>query len=299
VCGWGIDDILGLTCAFLQGEDTDMEIVNAFTKDIKQTAYARMRIHNYDRRGGKFASTVTVFPIYDSIAHDGPDSDIPVLTHFCTVHSDVVYFAETDQNGSKSTTSHSSTQEDIIQLAESKGIPVISAERLSKASRFTARCSMDISGFLNFAANIRLSDLLRFMLTCESPLFLLDIDDLIVHVNIPWTSTFGYALHEVEGLHKSILYGPLTSDDDKTGCDSKSKSMKNYSKTGHYYAKNGQIITCSIGTAPIIGGYLNPAVTNFCTMFVPIQTTDAQTMSQPKVDDFCNDLHNLDTPMDI
>ena len=313
VCGWGIDDILGLTCAFLQGEDTDMEIVNAFTKDIKQTAYARMRIHNYDRRGAKFATTVTVFPIYDSIAHTGPDSDIPVLTHFCAVHSDVVYFSDTSKTYSSppKTRACEHLHKDIIELAESKGIPIESAERLSKASRFSAHCSMDASAFLSFAANIRLSDLLRFMLTCESPLVLFDSDDLIVHVNIHWTNTFGYALHEVEGFHKSMMYGPMTSDDDKTGCDSISKHMKNYSKVGYYYTKNGQLITCSTGTAPIIGGYLHPAITHFCTMFVPVHGDDggddggdgddgdAPPKELVENDNHRHDRHDLDVLMDI
>lgn len=292
VCGWDISDILGLSCSFLQGDDTDKEIVNAFTKDITQTAYARMRIHNYDRKGCKFATTVTVFPIYDSIAHSGPDSDIPVLTHLCAVHSDIVFFSDSEDKGSAPVLS---TSKEIVQLAESKKIPMKSAERLSKASRFSARCTMDASSFLDFAANIRLSDLLRFMLTCESPLLLLDVDGMIVHLNIPWATTFGYALHDVEGLHKSILYGALTSDDDKSGCDKVGKKrMKNRSKVGCYYAKNGEAISFNTGTVPIIGGYLNPSVTHFCTMFVQIQI-QTETPHQNIV----SDDNDRNVPMDI
>ena len=270
VCGWDVEDILGLTCAFLQGEDTDMEIVNAFAKDIQQTAYARMRIHNYNSKGNKFATTVTVFPIYDSIAHTGPDSDIPVLTHLCAVHSDVVYIGDTDDKV-LSNGIYQALSPELARLAERKGLPMKSAERLSKACKFSTRCSMDTSAFLKFATNIRLSDLLRFMLTCESPLLLLDENDLIVHTNTPWTTAFGYALRDVEGMHKSILYGPSTSDDDKTGCDSISMRMKNFSKTGYYYTKSGVCLSCHTGTVPIIGGYLNPDVTHFCVMFVPIE----------------------------
>jgi hypothetical protein len=53
-CGWGNDDILGSSCGFLHGEETDMEIISAFTNDLKQTAYARMRIHNYDKDNNLF-----------------------------------------------------------------------------------------------------------------------------------------------------------------------------------------------------------------------------------------------------
>lgn len=95
-CGWSPHEILGRTCAFLQGEGTDLKITAAFAKDIRETGYGSMRIHNYRKNGQLFAATVTVFPVYDSIAPEciGSEYDIdtmePVLTHFAAVINDVV-----------------------------------------------------------------------------------------------------------------------------------------------------------------------------------------------------------------
>jgi len=265
-CGWSNDDILGSSCGFLQGNETDMEIISAFTNDLKQTAYARMRIHNYDKDNNLFASTVTVFPVYDSIAHYGPDSDIPVLTHLCAVTSDVEYINKAQD---KQIPSFDQYDDDCIHLAESKGIPLISAHRLHKATKFSGTCSMDIPTFLSFAANIRLSDLLRFMITCESPLFLLDENDSIIHTNKPWCDLFGYHLNEIEGQNKSVIFGSLTSVDER--CHS--RNMDNLPKTVYYYDKNANPILCNTGMVSIIGGYLNPSITHFCTMFLPINNT--------------------------
>lgn len=50
-----------------------------------------MRINNYRKNGSLFNVSVTSFPIYDSLAVDGVCSDVPVLTHFATILSDIRY----------------------------------------------------------------------------------------------------------------------------------------------------------------------------------------------------------------
>lgn len=50
-----------------------------------------MRINNYRKNGSLFNVSVTSFPIYDSLAVNGVSSDVPILTHFATILSDIRY----------------------------------------------------------------------------------------------------------------------------------------------------------------------------------------------------------------
>ena len=70
---------------------THLKTAATFTKNIKEFGYANMRINNYRKNGSLFNVSVTSFPIYDSLAVDGVCSDVPVLTHFATILSDIRY----------------------------------------------------------------------------------------------------------------------------------------------------------------------------------------------------------------
>lgn len=68
-----------------------MKTVATFVKNVKEVGYGSMRINNYRKNGEVFNVVVTTFPVYDSISAVGNNSDVPVLTHFATVLSDIRY----------------------------------------------------------------------------------------------------------------------------------------------------------------------------------------------------------------
>lgn len=48
-----------------------------------------MRINNYRKNGTVFNVSITSFPVYDSISAVGLGCDVPILTHFATILSDI------------------------------------------------------------------------------------------------------------------------------------------------------------------------------------------------------------------
>ena len=105
-CGWKTFEVLGHTCAFLQGKGTDLKTAAAFTRDVRETGYGHMRIHNYRKSGEMFACNVTVFPVYDTAVSVGPTSDEPILTHFAAILSNITKPQLTpDDNNSPSASS--------------------------------------------------------------------------------------------------------------------------------------------------------------------------------------------------
>lgn len=70
---------------FNSSQLTDSKTAAAFTKDVKEVGYGNMRINNYRKNGEVFNASITVFPVYDSVV----TGEVPVLTHFATLMSDV------------------------------------------------------------------------------------------------------------------------------------------------------------------------------------------------------------------
>lgn len=68
-----------------------MKTAATFMKNLKEVGYGTMRINNYRKNGEVFNVVVTSFPVYDTVSAEGEDSNVPVLTHFATVLSDIRY----------------------------------------------------------------------------------------------------------------------------------------------------------------------------------------------------------------
>jgi hypothetical protein len=71
-----------------------MKTAAAFTKNLKEVGYGNMRIINYRKNGEVFNVAVTSFPIYDTVSAIGEKSEVPVLTHFATILSDIRYYIQ-------------------------------------------------------------------------------------------------------------------------------------------------------------------------------------------------------------
>ena len=71
-----------------------MKTAATFVKNLKEVGYGTMRINNYRKNGEVFNVVVTSFPVYDTVSAEGENSNVPVLTHFATVLSDIRYCDE-------------------------------------------------------------------------------------------------------------------------------------------------------------------------------------------------------------
>ncbi len=97
-CGWEPHLVIGYTCSFLQGKGTNLKTAASLTKDVCETGYGSMRIHNYKKNGQMFRGDVTVFPVYDTMVAVGENCDIPVLTHFASILSNVEIISESEMS---------------------------------------------------------------------------------------------------------------------------------------------------------------------------------------------------------
>lgn len=73
---------------FLLAQGTDLSTASALTKDVRETGYGTVTIHNYRKNGEMFSGLVTVFPVFDTVSPG--EEEEPVLTHFAAVLSNVV-----------------------------------------------------------------------------------------------------------------------------------------------------------------------------------------------------------------
>lgn len=245
-CGWETHHAIGLTMAFLQGPMTDSRTTSRFVQDIKDFGYGHMRVVNYRRSGEMYLCTVQAFPVFDSIRPDGPDCDVPVLTHFACVLSAI---------------------EEIAQDASAffKG-----ADRRLQSKRFEKKCRMQPESFLRFATCIRLSDLLRFVMCCEDAMVLTDATGRVVHVNRAWSSLTGYALSEIEGMPSSFLHGPNTNTEETLRCSRLSRAGQPSEMVVTNYRKDRSEFVNRVMMVPIHGGYRTTSVTHFCALLLCI-----------------------------
>lgn len=95
-CEWEPHLVVGYTCSFLQGKGTNLKTASTLTKDVCETGYGSMRIHNYKKNGQMFRGDVTVFPVYDTMVAVGENCELPVLTHFASVLSNVEIISESE-----------------------------------------------------------------------------------------------------------------------------------------------------------------------------------------------------------
>jgi PAS domain S-box-containing protein len=78
--GYGLDEIAGLNCRFLQGEDTDPAAVAQLHQAIHSGEGAHLILRNYRKDGAPFWNDLTISPVRDAKG---------TLTHFIGVQNDI------------------------------------------------------------------------------------------------------------------------------------------------------------------------------------------------------------------
>lgn len=246
ICGWEPHDIFGLTTSFLQGPLTDRKTTASFMRDVQEFGYGNMRVINYRRSGEMYICTVQVFPVFDSIRPVGPDSELPVLTHFAVVVSAV---------------------EEVIQDTSGyfKG-----PDRRLQSKKFEKKCRMQPESFLSFASSIRLSDLFRFLLCCEDALILTDACGHVIHANRAWSNLTGFSISEIEGFTCSFLHGPRTNMNDVERCNELIRSGEPAEMVVINYRKDRTEFVNHVMIVPIRGGFKTSTITHYCALLVAV-----------------------------
>lgn len=102
---------------------------------------------------------------------------------------------------------------------------------------------------------MRISDLLRLMLTCVDAMVLTDTEGKIVHCNRQWVELTGYSLREVEGSTCSLLQGSMTDLVETRRSAALLRLNKSSSMSVVNYRKDGSMFVNQVTTVPIRGGF--------------------------------------------
>jgi PAS domain S-box-containing protein len=85
--GYQLDDVVGRNCRFLQGPDTDPDVVDEIRDALRAGDGITTTLLNYRRDGSAFWNQLNISPIF------GPDGE---LTHFVGIQADVTNKVEAD-----------------------------------------------------------------------------------------------------------------------------------------------------------------------------------------------------------
>lgn len=110
-------------------------------------------------------------------------------------------------------------------------------------------------------ATIRLSDLLRLMLSCKDAMVLTDKRGRIVHCNGAWVELTGHTLTDAEGLDCDILHGSMTDSSEIRRCNGLRRAFQASVSTVVNYRKDGLMFLNSVTTSPIRGIYMSEGET--------------------------------------
>jgi PAS domain S-box-containing protein len=114
---------------------------------------------------------------------------------------------------------------------------------------------LSLQSFERSATAVRISDLLRLMLTCVDAMVLTDVQGKIVHCNRQWVELTGYALSEVEGSSCSLLQGSMTDLIETRRSAALLRQNKSSSMSVVNYRKDGSMFVNQVTTVPIRGGF--------------------------------------------
>lgn len=123
-----------------------------------------------------------------------------------------------------------------------------------ESSNFCSPFSIS-QNFEQSGRDIRISDLLRLMLTCVDAMVLTDKMGRIVHCNREWVELTGYTLSEVEGSDCRLLQGSMTDHVETRRSKELQKLQKPSTMTVVNYRKDGSMFLNHVTTLPIRGGY--------------------------------------------
>jgi len=292
-CGWLPSEVVGLTCSFLQGEMTSKEATKSFMNDIRSVGYAHMRVYNYKKSGQIFEVDVTVYPVFDSLCAVGPDSEVAVLTHFASVMTDIKDVSHSDHASSDSdTTGGDSSNDDDDRVRNtnkpnSRSSSSLKAQtgpidRRNQAQRFTTRAPVSTENFLRFGDTLRLSNLLRLMLSSQDAMILTDNHGRILHVNPQWVELTGYELNDVEGQTNKILQDRETDMTIVAQAKVGLEAHKNVEMVLYNYRKDGTRFLNIMTIVPIIGGYLEQKVSHYAAVCREVVPDDSHCIVDPQ-----------------
>ena len=248
ICGWDTHDICGLPCKFLQGELTNKKVSATFMDDVRKFGYARMHVLNYRKDGSNYTATVTVFPVFDSVS---PESEAPILTHFAASLSSI-----SDVNPSNMEKHQGTANVEENEINYENEI----VDRRTTCLQYNAPCRISPDNFIRFCSTVRLSDLLRFALSCQIPLLITDENFRTLHINKAWNVIYQYTLVEMENQNPTNI---LMRE---------SKDLEYYSPTSStqvrvvHYKKDGTALDVLVTTAPIKGGLRTTNITHYCSL---------------------------------
>jgi PAS domain S-box-containing protein len=275
-CGWENHEVGGLTCAFLQGELTDVKKAAAFTKDVMEVGYGNMQINNYRKNGEAFSAQITVFPIYDSFGA----SESPVLTHFASILSDITTIDLQDPEeiiplSISKALSDQMIPKHVEQITDStnrtKGCDKLGCSKIDRrlySRKFDGECNLNSETFEFITRDIRMSDLLRLSLSCTNGITLKDIDSNVIHCNKAYVLLTGYTLRDIEGTKETMLFGSMTDHREIKRCNLLQKSLSLSRMTVVNYRKDGSMFYNYMTTVPIRAGYDSTDVTHFCSLSI-------------------------------
>jgi PAS domain-containing protein len=124
-----------------------------------------------------------------------------------------------------------------------------------------------MENLIHHVTDVRLSELLRYMVSFDVPLALTDKSFRILHVNAPWFATYGYSLAEVEGETLAVLEGELTDKATLAKHYSTASAGMMADSSSMLYAADGTSALNRVVTIPVYGGYDNMDITHYCTAF--------------------------------
>eukprot|EP00599_Poterioochromonas_sp_BG-1_P006423 CAMPEP_0173145878 /NCGR_PEP_ID=MMETSP1105-20130129/8154_1 /TAXON_ID=2985 /ORGANISM="Ochromonas sp., Strain BG-1" /LENGTH=532 /DNA_ID=CAMNT_0014059961 /DNA_START=423 /DNA_END=2021 /DNA_ORIENTATION=- len=152
-------------------------------------------------------------------------------------------------------------------------------DRRNQSQRFEPKCVISEESFYNFGHTLRLSNLLRLMLSCNNAMILTNKDGRIVHVNTAWCQLTGYSLIDIEGKTCKFLQGPDTDHDLTKKMKDDLMYDRNTAITVYNYKKDGERFLNKIIAVPIHGGYLEPGISHYCALLVPMNEQTSQSSS--------------------
>lgn len=196
-CGWSVEEVLGMNCAFMQGMGTDKNVVKAFMEMLEMSGgFADMTIVNYSKYHTVLRNTIHCFPISDNCGF----SDQTNITHIGCVLLD-----------SQEITNPSMCDELI------KKNPNLQFDRREQAVRYPyVNCTAAPTAmeWMNLAKDFTISLMLRYMMRSQGAIMLTDSYGKIVHTNIAWVDMTHFRFAEVESVGIMDMLGKKSKQSD-------------------------------------------------------------------------------------
>jgi len=191
LCGWQSHEVLGSTCALLQGKATNRAHTAKLCESALKTGYAAAELINYKKDGTPFLNRIVLIPVVSQY-QNGPRLTNTVGILDGTPLSGAMLAASMD-------TQHYAHR-------PQRALPMPPYDRGVSRDATVTRLSFD--QLPTQAATLSVA--LDYMTYSSEPLILTDTVGRICSANKPWVDLCGYTCAEIEGQTCSILQGEET-----------------------------------------------------------------------------------------